>query len=117
MDEKIAREIFSALSNHTRLDVFRLLVKSAPEGLPAGVIARRLGVVQNTMSSHLGVLSRCGVIKASRHGRTIVYSASFGRIRQMLLFLMQDCCQGAPEICAPLLESMACGPADERIVR
>lgn len=108
MDEKTATNILSALSQETRLEVFRLLVKSAPDGLPAGEIGRRLGVVQNTMSAHLSILTRAGLITSKRKGRVIEYTANFSRVRSLLQFLMQDCCQGAPEICEPLLETVAC---------
>lgn len=109
MDQLSALETLAALSHASRLDAFRLLVRNAPDGLPAGEIGRRLGVVQNTMSAHLGVLTRSGLISARRSGRVIEYAVSFRRVRELLVFLMQDCCQGAPEICEPLLEAVACG--------
>lgn len=109
MDEKSAIQILTALSHATRLDAFRLLVKNAPGGLPAGEIGKRLGVVQNTMSAHLAVLDSAGVVSSKRHGRSIEYTVNFSVVRELLLFLMQDCCQGAPEICEPLLEAVACG--------
>jgi len=108
MDKKSAIEILTALSHATRLDAFRLLVKNAPAGLPAGEIGKRLGVVQNTMSAHLAVLDRAGLVSSKRRGRSIEYAVQFRAVRQLLLFLMQDCCQGAPEICEPLLEAVSC---------
>ena len=108
MDKNNSIEILTALSHSTRLDAFRLLVKTAPGGLPAGEIGKRLGVVQNTMSSHLAILERAGVVSSKRHGRSIEYSANFKAVRELLVFLMQDCCQGAPEICEPLLEAVSC---------
>lgn len=113
MDEKAALEALSALGQETRLDAFRLLVRTAPEGLPAGEIGGKLGVVQNTMSAHLAVLERSGLIVSRRKGRRIEYAANFGRIRELLLFLMRDCCQGAPEICAPLFELVTCASSDK----
>lgn len=97
-----------ALGQETRLDIFRLLVKLAPESLPSGEIATRLGVVQNTMSAHLGVLARSGLVGARRKGRSIEYSVEFDALRGFLTFLMQDCCQGQPEICSPLLDLIDC---------
>jgi ArsR family transcriptional regulator len=108
MDDKKALEVFSALSQETRLNVLRLLIKIAPSALSAGEIGRRFGVVQNTMSAHLSILQRSGLIVSRRQGRIIEYSADFRQIREMLLFLMRDCCEEAPEICAPLLELVAC---------
>ena len=110
MDESTALETLAALSQETRLDVFRFLEKKAPEGVPAGDIAKALGVVQNTMSAHLSVLAQCGLVSAVRRGRSIEYSANFRQVRALLVFVMQDCCQGAPEICEPLLEAVSCGP-------
>ena len=96
----------AALAQSTRLDVFRLLVKHEPKGLAAGDIARALAVPQNTMSSHLGVLSRAGLVTAQRHSRSIVYRADLARFRAVMLFMLRDCCDGRPEICAPLIEDL-----------
>ena len=71
-------EIFAALSQGTRLDVFRLLVKHAPGGLPAGDIARLLGVPHNTLSAHFSVLARAGLASAERRSRSIIYRADVG---------------------------------------
>jgi len=108
MDKKSSLTALAALGQETRLDAFRLLVKLAPDGLPAGEIASRLGVVQNTMSAHLAVLARSGLICANRKGRIIEYAVDYGAVREFLAFLMQDCCQGEPEICSPLFELMDC---------
>jgi ArsR family transcriptional regulator, arsenate/arsenite/antimonite-responsive transcriptional repressor len=96
----------AALAQPTRLDVFRLLVKHEPEGLAAGDIAKTLAVPQNTMSSHLAVLSRAGLISAQRFSRSIVYRADLARFQAVVLFMLKDCCDGRPEICAPLIESL-----------
>ncbi len=108
MDKKHSLDTLTALSHETRLDAFRLLVRLAPEGLPAGEIARRLGVVQNTMSAHLAVLARAGLVGADRRGRVVNYTADFAQMRELLSFLMRDCCQGAPEVCGPLLDLANC---------
>jgi ArsR family transcriptional regulator len=97
----------AALAQPTRLDVFRLLVKHEPEGLAAGDIARALVVPQNTMSSHLSVLSRAALVTAQRRSRSIVYRADLTRFRAVMLFMLRDCCDGRPEICAPLIEDLA----------
>lgn len=103
----------AALAQSTRLDVFRLLVKHEPEGRPAGDIARDLAVPQNTMSSHLAILTRAGLVAAKRSGRSIVYRADLAQLQDVMLFLLKDCCGGKPEICAPLIESLTpcCPPA------
>lgn len=100
MDRALAA--LAALSHETRLSTFRLLVTAGPEGLPASVIADRLGVLVNTMSSHLAQLSRAGLVTTSREGRTVRYAADYGGMRDLMAFLMRDCCDGRPEICAPL---------------
>lgn len=113
MESIQALDALSALSQETRLETFRLLVRHAPDGLPAGEIAARLGVVQNTMSAHLAILARSGLVSSSRNGRVINYTADFAATRGLLVFLMQDCCQGAPEICAPLLDVVGCKQSGE----
>ncbi len=97
----------AALAQQTRLDVFRLLVRHEPEGLPAGEVARALAVPHNTMSAHLAVLSRAGLVAARRHGRSIIYRAGLARFREVAQFLLKDCCEGRPEVCAPLVEDLA----------
>jgi ArsR family transcriptional regulator, arsenate/arsenite/antimonite-responsive transcriptional repressor len=96
----------AALAQPTRLSVFRLLVKHGPDGLAAGDIAKALAVPQNTMSSHLAILSRAGLVSARRFGRSIVYRADLERLQAVMLFMLKDCCDGRPEICAPLVESL-----------
>jgi ArsR family transcriptional regulator len=98
-----ALDVFGALSQATRLEAFRLLVRNAPAGLPAGDISRLLDVPQNTMSTHLGVLSRAGLVAAERQSRSIIYRAEIDRVRELASFLVSDCCGGDPELCAPLV--------------
>jgi len=97
---------FSAFAQETRLEVFRLLVKSEPNGMPAGDIARELAVPHNTMSSHLGVLSRAGLVTAERRSRSIVYRVNLDRVRDVVSFLLQDCCDGRPELCSSVIEAL-----------
>ncbi|HLJ01177.1 MAG TPA: metalloregulator ArsR/SmtB family transcription factor [Bradyrhizobium sp.] len=106
----------AALAQSTRLDVFRLLVRHEPEGLAAGEIARSLAIPQNTMSSHLSVLSRAGLVSARRFGRSIVYRADLACLRAVVLFMLRDCCEGRPEICAPLIEDLTpcCSPKPKK---
>lgn len=103
MEQNAAIDALAALSQSTRLDTFRLLMGHEPDGLPAGEIARRLGVPQNTMSSHLAVLARAGLIDAERQSRSIIYRAVVDRVRELTSFLVQDCCGGRPELCEPLV--------------
>jgi ArsR family transcriptional regulator len=103
MDSLAAILIFSALAQETRLDLFRLLVRTEPDGIAAGELARRLAVPHNTMSSHLGILSRCGLIRSERRSRSIIYRADFEQLRAVVTYLLRDCCAGRPEVCGPLL--------------
>ena len=102
---KTATEAFGALSQETRLAVFRLLVEAGAEGMPAGDVARHLGVPHNTMSTHLGILVRAGLAASRRDGRSIIYAADYDGIRALITFMLQDCCRGRPEVCAPLLDA------------
>ncbi len=106
MDNTTAIDIFSALAQNTRLDAFRLLVQHEPEGLAAGELARHLDVPHNTLSAHLSVLSRAGLVVSQRQSRSIIYRASLDRMQATLAFLVHDCCAGRPELCAPLLEAL-----------
>lgn len=94
----------SALAHEGRLEIFRLLVKAGAEGLAAGEIARATGVLPNTLSSNLGILSVAGLVMSRREGRSIIYAAAYDRMRDLLAFLVEDCCAGRPEVCAPLAE-------------
>lgn len=111
-----AIEAFAALSQQTRLDAFRLIIRHEPHGLPAGEIARRLDVPQNTMSSHLAVLSRAGLISSERHSRSIIYRAEIDKVRELASFLVTDCCGGRPELCEPLVAEFTpcCTPWKEK---
>lgn len=92
----------SALAHQGRLEVFRLLVRAGPEGMAAGEIARATDTLANTLSASLNILSNAGLVASRRDGRSIIYTASYDRMRELLAFLMEDCCAGKPEICAPL---------------
>ena len=106
----------AALAQSTRLDVFRLLAKHEPEGLAAGDIAKALAVPQNTMSSHLAILSRAGLVTARRISRSIVYRADLKAFQAVVLFMLRDCCDGRPEICGPVIEDLTpcCPPKTRR---
>ncbi len=105
----------SALAQDGRLAVFRALVKAGPDGKAAGDIARTLGVAANTLSAQLLVLSNAQLVRARRDGRSIIYSINFDAMRDLLMFLTEDCCAGNAEVCAPLAEiaarALCCDPA------
>jgi ArsR family transcriptional regulator, arsenate/arsenite/antimonite-responsive transcriptional repressor len=115
MESDDALDVFTALSQPTRLAAFRMLVASEPGGLPAGDVARRLDVPQNTMSTHLGILARAGLVAGERQSRTIVYRARIERVREIASFLVSECCGGRPELCAPLVAEFTpcCAPSEK----
>ena len=100
MEETAAIGAFGALAQGTRLSVFRRLVRAGPEGLPAGAVARALDVPANTLSSHLAILERAGLVTSRREGRLVYYAAQFERVRDLIGFLIDDCCAGNPEMCS-----------------
>jgi DNA-binding transcriptional ArsR family regulator len=102
METASAVAALSALAYPGRLEVFRLLVRAGPDGMAAGEIARATGSLANTLSANLNVLAGAGLVSSRREGRSIIYAAGFDRMRELLAFLMEDCCGGNAEICAPL---------------
>jgi ArsR family transcriptional regulator len=116
METEQAILALAALAQQTRMQAFRILVKHEPDGLAAGDLARQLDVPQNTLSAHLNILSRANLVTATRHSRSIVYRAHLADLQQVVLFLVQDCCAGRPEICAPLLETITpcCPPKTKK---
>ncbi|MGH6818476.1 MAG: ArsR/SmtB family transcription factor [Methylovirgula sp.] len=102
---------FAALAQATRLETFRRLAHREPAGIPAGELARLMAVPQNTMSAHLAVLSRAGLIYGQRQSRSIIYRADLARLRELVLFLLKDCCGGRPDLCAPIVKELTpCRP-------
>jgi|SRR5262245_7798640 len=90
----------AALGQSTRLEIFRMLMGAEPDGLPAGAIADQIGCAHNTLSSHLSILARSGLIRGTRDGRSIIYRADVEAIRSLIGFLVNDCCDEHPELCA-----------------
>lgn len=110
MQQDDAVSALSALAQGTRLTVFRKLVQAGPNGLTAGEIAEALAVLPSTMSHHLGLLERAGLVRSRRDGRMVIYAADYEGTRQLLAFLMEDCCQGRPEICGSGIAAPAACP-------
>jgi ArsR family transcriptional regulator len=107
-------DALSALAQRTRLDAFQLLVSREPDGVAAGELARLMAVPQNTMSTHLAILTRAGLVRGERQSRSIIYRADLERFREVTLFLLKDCCGGRPEVCVPLIADLApCCPPKE----
>ncbi|GEC35851.1 ArsR family transcriptional regulator [Sinorhizobium fredii USDA 205] len=114
MDEKQTIAALAALAQSTRIQTFRLLVEREPEGVPAGELARLIGVPQNTMSAHLSTLANAGLVKGERQSRSIIYRADLERFRAVALYLLKDCCGGNASLCAPLIADLTpCCPPKE----
>jgi DNA-binding transcriptional ArsR family regulator len=110
METETAVAALGALAHPGRLDVFRRLVRAGAEGLAAGEIARITQSLPNTLSANLSILAGAGLIASRREGRSIIYTARYDRMTELLAFLVEDCCGGKAEVCAPLAEvaSRAC---------
>jgi len=113
LTEAHAISALSALAQPTRLAIFRLLVKHEPIGVTAGVIAETIGAPHNTLSTHLAILVRAGLLRSSREGRTIIYRSDVEGMRSVIAFLVNDCCDGHPELCNLVAADAAacCSPA------
>ncbi|MBY6264047.1 ArsR family transcriptional regulator [Azospirillum sp. 412522] len=112
MEMNAAADAFAALAQETRLAVFRLLITMGPNGLTAGELARRVGVPASTLSHHLATLERAGLLRSWRVQRQIFYASDYEGTRRLIAFLMEDCCQGRPELCSTdLIQAVPCGPA------
>jgi len=92
MDIQNALIMFDALSQETRLKAFRLLVQAGPVGLAAGVLSEQLGTPHNTLSFHLTHLANAGIITSRKAGRSVIYSAKFDVMRDLIGFMVKDCC-------------------------
>ncbi len=101
MENADAVAALAALAQDHRLAVFRLLVQAGPEGLPAGQVADALGLAPNTLTFHFDRLRSAGLVAVRRDGRSMIYAAQFEAMNALLGFLTDNCCQGAPEQCAP----------------
>lgn len=108
MEERQALASFAALSQETRLQIVRMLVVAGPDGMAAGAVAEKAGVSPSNVSFHLKELERAGLINQKREARSMIYTAHYDGLADLVRFLMEDCCAGHPEICAPALNAAAC---------
>ena len=105
MDIIKAVDALGGLAQETRLKVFRLLVRAGFNGMAAGDIAEAVGIPKNTLSSHLAILARANLVQARKEGRSMIYAVDLEGTRALLSFLVEDCCQGDPSVCGPLIET------------
>ena len=104
MEQTIAVRRLSALAQPNRLSVFRLLVKAGKGGMPAGEISRTLNIAPNTLSAQLNVLSNAGLLRGIKDGRSIIYVVEFETMGELMVYLVEDCCQGHADVCVPIAE-------------
>ena len=107
MDKEATILALAALAQPTRLDAFRALVASEPDGIAAGRLADMLAVPQNTLSTHLNILAHAGLVRGERSSRSIIYRAEIERLQALMLYLIKDCCGGRPELCGQLVAELS----------
>ena len=108
MEKSDAVAVLAALAQDNRLGIFRLLVQAGPDGITAGRVAEKLDLAPNTLTFHFDRLRFGGLVTVRREGRSMIYAARFDTMNALLSFLTENCCQGAPEACAP---TAVCKPA------
>ena len=111
MEKSNAVAALAALAQDNRLDVFRLLVEAGPDGMPAGQVAEALDLAPNTLTFHFDRLRGAGLVTVRREGRSMIYAARFETMNDLLSYLTENCCAGAPEKCAP---RRRCNPAQAK---
>lgn len=104
MDTQKAVTLFDALAQETRLQAFRLLVQAGPEGMAAGALAEALDTPNNTLSFHLKHMSYAGIVHSRKEGRSVIYSADFGAMQELIEFMVRDCCSGDVSIAAEAID-------------
>ncbi|HEX2943980.1 MAG TPA: metalloregulator ArsR/SmtB family transcription factor [Rhodopila sp.] len=107
MEKQNALAALTALAQETRLDIFRLLVRVGPGGLPAGHIGEQLRLPSATLAFHLKELKHAGLLSCRRDGRSLIYAAEYPAMNALLLYLTENCCGRAPDLCAPICQPEA----------
>jgi ArsR family transcriptional regulator, arsenate/arsenite/antimonite-responsive transcriptional repressor len=106
IDQSAAVQALAALAQDTRMTAFRRLVAAYPDSIGAGDIARGCKVPQNTMSTHLAILTRAGLLRVERDGRQMNYQADLDGFRAVVVYLAKDCCGGRGDFCASLVADL-----------
>lgn len=106
MDEEQIVTALAALAHQYRLQIFRLLVRAGPSGVPAGEIADHIGISATSVSFHLKELDRSGLATSTRQGRFVRYAVRVEGMRQLLTYLTEDCCGGRPELCGSTIKKV-----------
>lgn len=116
MEAPDAASVFAALGQGSRLDLLRTLLEAGPAGLSAGTIGTALGIVPSTLSFHLRALEQVGLVRSTRQGRSLIYTAQIERLRHLIIFLSQDCCGGRPELCNDLVQAWPISPPENGLM-
>lgn len=103
MKQEEAIEAFAALAQPSRMEIYRMLVREEPRGVRVGEISRKLDIVPSTLSGHLAILKRAGLLKATRHQREIHYAANLDAMVGLVGFMLEDCCGGQVENCREIV--------------
>lgn len=109
MQADLVIRALAALAQEHRLAAFRLLVQAGADGIPAGVLAERIGVPASSMSFHLAQLAHAGLVSQRRESRSIIYAADYAAMNRLMAYLSENCCGGLP--CD---EAAACPPANTK---
>ncbi len=115
MKKQDALVALAALAQDNRLDVFRLLVQAGLEGMPAGAVSAALDIAPNTLTFHFDRLRQAGLVTVHREGRSMIYAARFETMNELLGFLTENCCRGAPEKCNPVAPCKPARPKRSRV--
>jgi ArsR family transcriptional regulator, arsenate/arsenite/antimonite-responsive transcriptional repressor len=104
MEKQQALAALGALAQETRLDIYRLLVQTGPDGLPAGHIGEQLGLPSATLAFHLKELKHAGLVTFTRDGRSLIYAAEYPTMTGLLFYLSENCCGRGSNQCPPALQ-------------
>ena len=104
MDKKAVITALGALAQESRLDIFRLLVETGPDGLMMGAIGEKLGLPHATLSFHLDKLKQAGLIVGAREGRTLTYSANYDALVGSIRYLTENCCKDPDMSCRVIIK-------------
>lgn len=108
MEKNDAITALVALAHESRLDIFRLLMQTGPEGLPAGKIGERLGLPSTTLSFHLNQLKHADLVTFRREGRSLIYSAAYPVMNALLAYMTENCCKGEAAACCVTQADTTC---------
>lgn len=99
MEKSAVLAALAALAQESRLDIYRLLVQTGPEGLPAGQVGERLGLPSATLAFHLKELKNAGLVRCTRLGRSLIYAAEYPAMNALLGYLTENCCGRPATLC------------------